>query len=163
MNDIVGRIVDVKELRVERAEEAVQAARLALEEAGRRVVERERELADYRIWRHRKEEALFDELQTKLVSVREIEDVKVEIGLLRGRETLFEQKITDAKAERAKAHEALDASTRAYEAAVKNLQKFEELADWLDAEAKAYRERMEELELEEQLAMASVDREEALA
>jgi type III secretion protein O len=163
VNDIVGRIVDVKELRVERAEEAVQAARLALEEAGRRVVERERELEEYRVWRRRKEEALFDELQTKLVSVREIEDVKVEIGLLRGRETLFEQKITDAKAERAKAHEALDASTRAYEAAVKNLQKFEELADWLDAEAKAYRERMEELELEEQLAMASVDREEALA
>lgn len=163
MNDIVGRIVDVKELRVERAEEVVQAARLALEEAGRRVLERERELADYRVWRRRREEELFDELQTKLVSVREIEDVKVEIGLLRGRETLFEQRITDAKAERAKAHEALDAGTRAYEAAVKNLQKFEELADWLDAEAKAYRERMEELELEEQLAMASVDREDALA
>jgi type III secretion protein O len=163
VNDIVGRIVDVKELRVERAEEAVQAARIVLEEAGRRVVEREREVEDYRVWRRRKEVQLFDELQTKLVTVREIEDVKIEIGLLRGRETLFEQKIIDAKAERTKSHEALDTCTRAHEAAVKNLQKFKELSDWLDAEARAYRERMEELELEEQAAMASVDREEAMA
>lgn len=163
MNDIVGRIVDVKEVRVERAEEAVRAARLTLEEAARRVTERERELEDYKVWRRNKEEALYDELQTKLVTIRELEDLKVEIGLLRGRETLFAQKITDAKTARTKAHEGLDDATRTHEAAVKNLQKFEELADWLDAEAKAYRERMEELELEEQLAMASVDREEALA
>lgn len=163
MNDVVGRIVDVKELRVERAEEEMRRCRLELEEAARQVVERKRELEDYREWRVRKEIQLYDEIEERLVSLRDLEDLKIEIGLLRGRETLFIQKIDDAERARVKAHEALDASTRTYEAAQKNLQKFEELADWLDAEARAYRERMEELELEEQLAMTVADREEALA
>lgn len=154
MDDIVGRIVDVKVLREDRAGEGLRRARYAVEEAARQVERRKQELDDYRIWRVARENELYDAIERQLVKLRDLEDLKTDIGLLRGREQLFEQRILEAEKARVAAHEAQVSAEKALELAIRARQKFEDLADLLEAEAKAYRERLEELELEEQFGAA---------
>jgi type III secretion protein O len=157
MHEVIGRIVDVKEMREERAGDELRRCRLALEAAARRVEQSRRELVEYRDWRVRRENEMYDAIEQKLVRVRDLEDLKTDIGLLRGKEQVFQEKILQAEKARQEAHKAQTTAEKALELAVKARQKFEELADWLEAEARAYRERMEELELEEQFSVVKTD------
>ncbi|HET6468612.1 MAG TPA: YscO family type III secretion system apparatus protein [Geminicoccaceae bacterium] len=165
MHDVIGRIVDVKEMREDRAGDELRRCRMALETAARRVEQSRRELADYQAWRVRRENEMFDAIEQKLVRLRELEDLKTDIGLLRGKEQVYHEKILEAEKARQDAHQAVGTAENALELAVKARQKFEELADWLDAEARAYRERVEELELEEQFSVvkAEIDGEDRFA
>lgn len=149
MHDVIQRIVDVKERREDRAQEDVRRRRLALEDAARRLEQRRRELDDYKVWRVRREIELWDGIERRTVKLRDIEDLKLDIGLLRGREQLFAEHVVEAEKARSDANAALTDAVAVLEAATRNRQKFEDLADWLEAESRAYRERMEELELEE--------------
>ncbi len=149
MHDVIQRIVDVKERREDRAQEDVRRRRLALEDAARRLEQRRKELDDYKVWRVRREIELWDGIERRTVKLRDIEDLKLDIGLLRGREQLFAEHVVEAEKARSDANAALTDAVAVLEAATRNRQKFEDLADWLEAESRAYRERMEELELEE--------------
>lgn len=149
MHDVIQRIVDVKERREDRAQEDVRRRRLTLEDAARRLEQRRKELDDYKVWRVRREIELWDGIERRTVKLRDIEDLKLDIGLLRGREQLFAEHVVEAEKARSDANTALNEAVAVLEAATRNRQKFEDLADWLEAESRAYRERMEELELEE--------------
>lgn len=149
MHDVIQRIVDVKERREDRAQEDVRRRRLALEDAARRLEQRRKELDEYRVWRVRREIELWDGIERRTVKLRDIEDLKLDIGLLRGREQLLAEHVVEAEKARSDANTALNEAVAVLEAATRNRQKFEDLADWLEAESRAYRERMEELELEE--------------
>ena len=149
MHDVIQRIVDVKERREDRAQEDVRRRRLALEDAARRLEQRRKELDEYRVWRVRREIELWDGIERRTVKLRDIEDLKLDIGLLRGREQLLAEHVVEAEKARSDANTALNEAVAVLEAATRNRQKFEDLADWLEAESRAYRERMEELEVEE--------------
>ena len=149
MHDVIQRIVDVKERREDRAQEDVRRRRLTLEDAARRLEQRRKELDDYKVWRVRREIELWEGIERRTVKLRDIEDLKLDIGLLRGREQLFAEHVVEAEKARSDANTALNEAVAVLEAATRNRQKFEDLADWLEAESRAYRERMEELELEE--------------
>ncbi|HMR29948.1 MAG TPA: YscO family type III secretion system apparatus protein [Geminicoccaceae bacterium] len=163
MHDVIQQIVDVKERREERAQEEVRRRRLALEDAARRVEQRRQELQDYRIWRVRREVELWDEIETRVVKLRDIEDLKTDIGLLRGREQVLAEKVAEADKARNDANTALTQAVSVLDAAARARQKFEDLADWLEAEHRAYLERIEEIELEEQFSGGRGDVEERFA
>jgi hypothetical protein len=152
VRDVIQQIVDVKERREDRAQEEVRRRRLALEDAARRVERRRKALEDYRLWRRHREIELWDGIERRTVKLRDIEDLKTDIGLLRGREQVLEEHSAEADRVRNDANAALANAVSELEAATRNRQKFEDLADWLEAEARAHRERMEELELEELFA-----------
>ena len=153
----------MKVLREDRASEEQRRCRYALEEAAKLVERAKREREDYRVWRIKREIELFDEIEKQMVKLRDLEDLKTDIGLMRGRESVFEQKIADAEKERQAAQQATTAAEAALAAASRARKKFEELAELLDAEAKAYRERMEELELEEQFGTPATNIDEQLS
>jgi type III secretion protein O len=163
MNDTIGRIVEVKEMREDRAGEELRKCRVTLENAARQLEQRRRELQDYTVWRVKREIELYDEIEQKLVRVQDLEDLKTDIGLLRGKEQVHQEKIQTAEKLRQEASQAVGSAQAALDFAIKARQKFEELADWLDAEAKAYRDRVEELELEEQFSSSKVDAEQRFA
>ena len=163
MHDVIQQIVDVKERREERAQEEVRRRRLALEDAARRVEQRRQELQDYRIWRVRREVELGDEIETRVGKLRDIEDLKTDIGLLRGREQVLAEKVAEADKARNDANTALTQAVSVLDAAARARQKFEDLADWLEAEHRAYLERIEEIELEEQFSGGRGDVEERFA
>jgi type III secretion protein O len=159
VNDVVARIVDVKVLREDRAAEEVRRCRYTLEEAARQLERCKDDLVGYRTWRVRREGELYDGIEGRRVHLRDLEELKEDIGLLRGREHLFEQKVSDAETARLSAHDGLAAAEKVQMEAMRARQKFEELSDFLEAEARAYRERLEELELEEQFSAGVVDAE----
>ena len=163
MHDVIQQIVDVKERREERAQEEVRRRRLALEDAARRVEQRRQELQDYRTWRVRREVELWDEIETRVVKLRDIEDLKTDIGLLRGREQVLAEKVAEADKARNDANTALTQAVSVLDVAARARQKFEDLADWLEAEHRAYLERIEEIELEEQFSGGRGDVEERFA
>jgi type III secretion protein O len=146
---IVDDLLDIKIFREERASGEVTKCRLALEEAVMLVERRKQELADYRVWRVRRENEMWDGIEQQLVHLQDLEDLKADIGLLRGRETVFEQRIQDAENARGEARTALDAAEAAYTQAQRNRQKFEEVSAIFEHEERLERERLEELELEE--------------
>lgn len=152
MHDVIQQIVDVKERREDRAQEDVRRRRLALEDAARRVEQRRKDLEDYKVWRVKRETELWDEIERRIVKLRDIEDLKTDIGLLRGREQVMVEQVVEAEKARSEANAALLEAVAVLEAAVKARQKFEDLADWLEAEHRAYRDRIEENELEEQFS-----------
>ncbi len=163
MHDVIQQIVDVKERREDRAQEEVRRRRLALEDAARRVEQRRQELQDYKTWRVRREVELWDEIETRVVKLRDIEDLKTDIGLLRGREQVLAEKVVEADKARNDANTALTQAIGVLDAAARARQKFEDLADWLEAEHRAYLERVEEIELEEQFSGGRGDVEERFA
>ncbi len=163
MHDVIQQIVDVKERREDRAQEEVRRRRLALEDAARRVEQRRQELQDYKTWRVRREIELWDEIETRVVKLRDIEDLKTDIGLLRGREQVLAEKVAEADKARNDANTALTQAIGVLDAAARARQKFEDLADWLEAEHRAYLERVEEIELEEQFSGGRGDVEERFA
>lgn len=163
MHDVIQQIVDVKERREERAQEDVRRRRLALEDAARRVEQRRKEHEDYRVWRVRREIELWDDIEQRTVKLRDIEDLKTDIGLLRGREQVLAEKVVEADKARNEANTALTQAIGVLDAAAKARQKFEDLADWLEAEHRAYLERVEEIELEEQFSGGRGDVEERFA
>lgn len=163
MHDVIKQIVDVKESREERAQEEVRRRRLALEDAARRLEQRRGELEEYKLWRVRREVELWDEIERRMVKLSDIEDLKTNIGLLRGREQVMAEKVVEAEKARNEANTALVAAVSALDAAAKARQKFEDLADWLEAEHRAHMERVEELELEEQFSGGRGDVEERFA
>lgn len=149
MRQEVGRIVEVKRQREDTAQEALRRARLALEDAARRVQKAKDELVAYAKWRPGAEAALWDGIEGRLVRVEAIDDLKAEIGLLRGKEHVLEEKVEAAERERRAAHQAQATAQAAYDAAQRGRQKFEELSDLLDAEWRQELDRREESELEE--------------
>jgi type III secretion protein O len=163
VHDVIQQIVDVKERREERAQEDVRRRRLALEDAARRVEQRRRELDEYKVWRVRREIELWDDIERRTVKLRDIEDLKTDIGLLRGREQVLTEKVVEADKARNDANTALIQAIGILDAAAKARQKFEDLADWLEAEHRAYLERVEEIELEEQFSGGRGDVEERFA
>ena len=111
----------------------------------------------------RREVELWDEIERRMVKLSDIEDLKTNIGLLRGREQVLAEKVVEAEKARNEANTALLAAMAALDAAAKARQKFEDLADWLEAEHRAHMERVEELELEEQFSGGRGDVEERFA
>lgn len=146
---IVDDLLEIKVFREDRASAEVTKCRVALEEAVMLVERRKQELLDYQAWRVRRENQMWDEIEQKLVHLQDLDDLKADIGILRGKETLYEQRIQDADNARGTAKKALDAAEAAYVQAQRNRQKFEEVSAIFEYEERLERERLEELELEE--------------
>jgi flagellar biosynthesis chaperone FliJ len=162
MRQAVGQIVDVKQRREDTAQDGVRRCRLLLEEAARRLDRAREELQRYAQWRPAEENRLWDGIMGTLIKIDGIDELKAEIGLLRGKEMLLGERVEEAERARATAHKAVVEAQAAYDAAVKARQKFEELADILDKEWREELERREESELEELAGTKVLDIEERL-
>ena len=165
MLEAVVRIVDEKQRREDRAQETLRQCRLALEAAARRLEQARGEQAAYARWRPGEEARLWDALEgRRLVRVDEIDELKAEVGLLRGKELVLAERADEAERARVAAHRARQDAQATYDAAVRARQKFEDLSEVLDTEWRQEMERREELELEELAGMRVVaDIEERLA
>lgn len=162
MRQAVGRIVDVKQRREDTAQDAVRRCRALLEEAARRLERAREELERYAQWRPAEEARLWDGIMGQLIKIDDIDALKAEIGLLRGKEHLLGERVGEAERARSQASKAVQDAQAAYDAAVKARQKFEELAEILDNEWRQELDRREEAELEELAGARVTDIEERL-
>lgn len=132
----------------ERAAELARR-RAAVEEAEQQLARRQRELEEYGAWRVRREQQLYDEVLFREIEVRDLDDLKLNIRLLRENELTYRDRVKTAADELTSARQALEAARQAHLKASRDRGKIEEHRGWWEAVAAREAEAKQELELED--------------
>lgn len=142
-------LLSIKSFRENKAEMAVRKQRTVLAEATERQERALRELDDYRDWATQRERELYEDLCRKTVRLREIEDVQLSVGEMRGQEREYVQVQERAAQEQQEQEEELETCKTAHAQASRMKEKFVELArNYAEEEVRAL-ERKEDAEMEE--------------
>lgn len=147
--DVLKNLLRIKIFREEKAELAVARARHHLLERDKALDDARRALEDHLRACEAKEKAMYKELCSRLVLVKDIDEVTLDVKLMQEATTELEKKIEKAKEARAQAAEAVEVSRQVHRDAVRMREKFMELVRTVDEERAAELLRMEDLEMEE--------------
>ncbi|WP_461536769.1 type III secretion system stalk subunit SctO [Spongorhabdus nitratireducens] len=142
-------LLKIKRIREKSAQDEVRKCRHHLDAARAEVLKREQELEEYKIWRYKEEQRLYDNIINTEVKQNDLSGLKAKVANLRAKDFQLEQAIDDAKGQVVKAEQTLAAAEEAYRKAMQATKKFEEFTRVLDEEKRKEQERLEELELEE--------------
>ena len=147
--DVLKNLLRIKIYREEKAELAVARARQHLRDMDTALDDARRALEDHLMACQEKEKAMYQELCSRLVVVKEIDAVNLDVKLMQEASTELENKIEKAKEARVQAAEAVEISRHVHRDAVRMREKFMELTQTVDEERATEVLRFEELELEE--------------
>lgn len=143
------RLLKVRKLREDAAETEVNRCTRELKEAEDNLQQRKDKLAEYTKWRLAEEERLFQEIKGHEIHLKEIDDYKLQLQSLRGREVKLEEKILEARKQIEDCKEALEEARKLRLQAMRGRRKIEEHNQRWDEEQRVLEERAEDLELEE--------------
>ena len=130
-------LLNVRGRREDAAHDRVMASRKLLEQAELEVVRRKQERVDYIAWRIQREEELYQQIMNHLVQIRNLDDLKIDIQLLREKESVYEQRILEAEKGVADAKDALHNAEAELRKASRDKRKLEEHKDmWTQELAK---------------------------
>ena len=146
---IFQQLFRIREFREQRAQAVVLAEHTALRRAKQAEDEASQELDRFRTLAQARENALFDDLQARTVQVRDIQEVRHEVGELRVREQGYVQDLEKCEVERAKRSDALDAARTRHQQAERTRQKIAERLAIDRIEEAMRQDRLEDLALEE--------------
>jgi type III secretion protein O len=152
--NIFRELMAIKRFREGQAELAVTRQRQALAEAERQRVQALEKLDEYRDWSVRRERDMYQDLCSRLVHVRDIEDVMQGVADLRQGERDCEARAEQAADQERLETEALAARREAHRDASRMVEKFVQLASLHAADELRETERKEDLELEEAASVA---------
>lgn len=147
--DVLKNLLRIKIFREEKSELAVARARHHLLEMDKALDYARRALEDHLRACEVKEKAMYKELCSRLVLVKDIDEVTLDVKLMQEATTELEKKIEKAREARAQAAEAVEVSRQVHRDAVRMREKFMELVRTVDEERAAELLRMEDLEMEE--------------
>ncbi len=139
----------IREIREQRAQAAMQAERTALRRATEAREDASQALDRYRAWAKTREDTLFSELMENPVQVRDIQEVRHEVGAMRSKELGYAQDLEKFEAARSRQSEVLDAARERHAIAERTRQKVEERLVIDRRETAASRDRAEESDMEE--------------
>ena len=142
-------LLKVKRIREKSAHDEVQKYKYRLEEAHREVRRKEDEFHEYVEWRCKEEQRLYDNIINTEIKQNDLDSLKKKIALLREKDVLLEQAISEARKKVTKAEAELEEAREAHAKAIQAVEKFEEFTSVLDEEAAKEATRLEELEMEE--------------
>ena len=146
---IFQQLFRIREFREQRAQAVVLAEHAALRRATQAQDAASQELDGFRTVARARENAVYDALQARTVQVRDIQDVRYEVGELRVREQGYAQTLNKCEAERAKRSDALDAARVRHQHAERTRHKIAERLAIDRIEETALRDRLEDQALEE--------------
>lgn len=146
-------LVRIKEFRERKAEMEVARARLDLAAAIQAVADAKVALQDYRAWSLNHERTLYAELCKKLVKPRDVEWLREDVLLLRGKERELDAAVATADGTRVKAEDGVRLARATHATATRNREKFDEVAKGIAAEATLEAAKREESELEDLYAI----------
>jgi type III secretion protein O len=147
--DVLKNLLRIKIYREEKAELAVARARHHLRNMDKALDDARRALDDHLQACKKKEKAMYQELCSRLVLVKEIDEVTLDVKLMQEASAALEKKIEEAKEARTQAAESVEISLQVHRDAVRMREKFMELTKAVDEERAAELLRFEDLELEE--------------
>lgn len=151
-------LLALKRFREQQAQLALLACRQTQDQARLAREQAEDRLQQFCDAAHQQELSLYDDLCSRTVRVREIEQVLVQVASLRAREAELAQEVEQAEAALELARSELAAAHESLRLANRVVGKFTELTQWHQLEIDQEFERREEMEMEE-VASLSWDRE----
>lgn len=147
--DVLKDLLRIKQFREEQAELLLLRASQKLQEADVAVDAARGALRDFERACIEKERKLYDDLFSRLVFLKELDAVAVDILLMKEEAARHEEKLDAAKTEREAAAELLMQAKYTHREAVRMREKFTELLDSAISEKDFALQRFEELEMEE--------------
>ena len=153
---MIDELLFIKEFRERKAETELQKSRAQLGSAVQAERQAQDELEQFVAHATAEELRMFNDLCSRIVKLRDINDVHTEIAALKQQEMSHEDELKVRQQQHVQAREHFDTSTRKMREASTAREKFVELARNFHVLAAREAERKEELELEE---LASVVRE----
>jgi len=149
MKYILEDLLRIRGWREEKAQREVTKKKLALDQALQLAAARRKSLSDHVHWRLQTEDRLYREIEGKSVQLRDLEDIKLKVALMREDEAAHEKALQESEGAATTAGKALEEARSLYRLAVKETRKVEEHKKvWL-AEALKGEEREAEKELED--------------
>ena len=142
-------LLAIKAFRENKAEMAVRKQRSVLAEATASREAADKALDEFRHWAFTHERSIYDALCQRVVRLRDIEDVQLEVADMRQKDLQHEDHARKAEAERVKQSQQLEADRDMHQAASRMKEKFVELARLHADEQIKEIERKEDAELEE--------------
>lgn len=147
--DVLADLLRIKIFREEKAERALAKARALLRAAEEAVEHAKKVLRDYREESRQREKALFADLCKRIVLLKDIQDVQIDIQLMKERIEVLANEVEQAKQrqEEAAVHER--EAREQHKFAVRMREKFSEMLRTVNEERDFELSRREELEVEE--------------
>lgn len=142
-------LLRIKVFREEKAELALARARQILVKADTKLDAARRTLQNFIEECNRKEREMYADLCTRLVLRKEIDDVALDIQLMKEQTAHHEQNVEEAKEARDTAAELLEQAKQDHRDAVRMREKFTEMLRIVQEERNIDAMRLEDLELEE--------------
>ena len=155
---IFRELLKIKTFREDQAELAVIKQRMVLAQANKKRDEAEEERDRFKKYAKKEEKRIYDELCKKVVRLRDIDDVRMQVIDLRDGEKKRENSLTETTEKRDQESSELSQAQIRHQNATRNKQKFVDLASIYAEEQIKELERKEDLEFEE-VASISRDRE----
>ena len=153
---MIDELLFIKEFRERKAETELQKSRVRLSTAAQAERDAEKTLQDFIAHATAEELRLFDDLCSRIVKLRDINEVHTEVAGLKYKEQAHAQALDQRQQQHVQARQDFDQSTRKMRDASTAREKFVELARNFQIMETREAERKEELELEE---VASIVRE----
>ena len=142
-------LLRIKRRREDDAVAAVAEARAALERRREACRAKERELEEYRTWQVAEKERLYAKVHHRNVTKDILEKYREQLGMIRQRELQIEEERTQAEREAADAQGALEQAQQKRIEAHREVVKFEEYQQTLEAERLRDAQRKEDEETED--------------
>jgi type III secretion protein O len=133
---------DSREAEMRRSKQQLELAAEALRRANESQQQRDRE-------RTERERSLYDDVCTRLVVLRDLDDLRSEVDSMKDAAKADAQAVVDAQAQRVTRRQAFEESVGAWRLAAQATQKFEDLSATERKEWAKHTERLADLELEE--------------
>lgn len=154
MKKLFDELLRIKRFREEQAELGVGRARRHMARAVQVRSEAEEALEQYRGEARRREDGMYEDLCSRVVRVREIDDVLQQVAGLKEGERRRDAAREDALRKEVEARDALDGARLAHQHALRQCDKFVDLAGVYQAEALKEQENKEDAEVEEAASTA---------
>ena len=147
--NVLSDLLRIKMFREKKAEMALAQAKAKLQEAEALLDSARQNLQIHVDESKRKEELLFADLYIRLVRIKDIDSVALDMTLIKEETVNLENKLSAAKESRLLAQDAEEEAKILHRIAVRNREKFTELVELQAEEIKLESQRLEDLEMEE--------------
>lgn len=149
MDDVIDRLLKIKEFREDKAQLDVNRARRVLEEADTRLDASRKELEAHRADCLSRERAMYAELCTRQVRLWDLQSVSLKVDEFKQIIQAGETRVEEARAQRETCAQGLNDARQRHQEAARKREKFTELSALSQADAQAQAARVEDAEMEE--------------
>ncbi len=147
--DVLTDLLRIKIFREQQAERALLKARLILKDADGALKDARSSLKKFMEESIEREKLMYSDLCSRLVFLKEIENVRLDVDLMKEKSDQLKQKVEDAETARKEAAEREDLARQVHIVAIREREKFDELNSTLLEEHERKVAQFEELEIEE--------------